>query len=307
MHRESCQCLSIISDAKTPDRYYNQFLSCEFAVVAAILRLSTKYQVDDFRLRAFTHLQSFYPDKWKTFASRNHDVRILNPNHYQMLSLSRECDLPVFLPAVYFLICEAMRPLPGGLAAWKEANPDFRQLSKDDLVAIFLAREELQKVAENTILRFREEYLSIEGEADQCRDCYVPVANSVFSEMTRIARVSDIFVPMVYHRIIQTVRNKYFCDACSKKYRTFFEREAEHTWGRLPDIFGFDSWHSLRNSSGLEGRNAKRITLISNWVNPIVICEMSAKQTTIVSLTLSYRSPRMILSGGYCTSIVRQT
>lgn len=79
-----------------------------FCVLAAFLRLGTKYEIEQLRSEAVNRISVEYPsqlDQWDTFQSKKSTMSQMHPersNTFDVINLAQEINMPSLLPAAFY-------------------------------------------------------------------------------------------------------------------------------------------------------------------------------------------------------------
>src|ERR1700761_2854015 len=90
-------------------RYYDPPETKDFLMIAAILRLSTKYNVEFLRRRTLAQIAPLYPTtlpEWNQRQARARDVEVFNARPFAVFLLAKETGNHALLPmCMYFCAC----------------------------------------------------------------------------------------------------------------------------------------------------------------------------------------------------------
>ncbi|THH02367.1 hypothetical protein EW026_g487 [Hermanssonia centrifuga] len=129
----------------------------DILAITAVLRLSTKYEVNHLRARAITVLSRWYPPTLEAFIvlPRSFLPREEFPRHVLVANIARETDVPVLLPAALLLCCATSnaRSIWDG-ALYKEDSSLLCNLVDTNKRAIFLGRPLLSHFARTRVQSF---------------------------------------------------------------------------------------------------------------------------------------------------------
>ncbi|KAI0690218.1 hypothetical protein BC835DRAFT_1307999 [Cytidiella melzeri] len=155
--------------------YFAKSNARNFPVIAAVLRLSTKYLIDHLRLRCLTHLTSDWPstlegwdarEKQAVDANGQYSPRDACPHPILIIQLAKEMDLSHLLPSAYYdlsrygprrIVSGAPVPVftlpdhsttpttPPNSVSPDPALKSTLHLSRPDLHMVFLGREAGQR------------------------------------------------------------------------------------------------------------------------------------------------------------------
>ena len=146
-----------------PFRYLRSNTKTKFPIVAAILRLSTKYVANDLRRQTVDILKTAFPSDFDTWCRRN-ETRLLP--HFvgetaAMITLCQQTGIRVLLPGVYY--AAAKRPLADVLDDLHSLELD--NATRQDICSKFITgREKLRRTEIKSILSFFEPTFARPGQ-----------------------------------------------------------------------------------------------------------------------------------------------
>ncbi len=241
-----------------PCRYYDHHMPYDYRLVAAILRLSTKYAIPSLRSRAITHFMSVYPDSLAAFDHQNsHNSRwplILNCDHAALVTLAREARVPILLPmAFYFAAADILDRLdhyPIPFPPTAEMNPPApsHKLSRDDFNLCLIGRDRIAWSYSTLIGHFMTAPSSVCLENGEChRQIATLWGRRKVDENTSYRNVFTLSATWL------TLAEKgKLCLHCNDRLRSLLKGERLKLWDKLPGMFGLWEWEVLREAtSGL--------------------------------------------------------
>ncbi|KAL0063923.1 hypothetical protein AAF712_009113 [Marasmius tenuissimus] len=126
--------------------YFDLFMaeSIKWTCFSAVLRLSTKYQVDFLRHRAYKLLSSLYPTTLAKWDARDSTTSLesFEARPFAVYLLAKEADLPSVLPAALYL-CADSQDINYILEGLESHDAKHIQLEWQDKKACIRAREAL--------------------------------------------------------------------------------------------------------------------------------------------------------------------
>ncbi|CAL1715654.1 unnamed protein product [Somion occarium] len=150
--------------------YFEQPSSNDFPIIAAVLRLSSKYMIDHLRRRCLLRLRSDWPvtlEAWDTREriatedSGRYNPRDAYPHPLLVINLALELDIIDILPTAYYDLSRygprrivSGTPLPPPLLfapctspepVDTPMDPEFLKLNYEELRVVFLGRESAQR------------------------------------------------------------------------------------------------------------------------------------------------------------------
>ncbi|KAJ7759991.1 hypothetical protein B0H16DRAFT_1313090 [Mycena metata] len=212
-----------------------------FPVVAGVLRMSHKYQVDVLRRRALLHLSSQHPmtlDDWD--ATGKNSMRAHGEFLLEVILLARQTSALWILPVAFYNASTRLdiEILITGL--------DGRSLETTDVIACVQGLRYLDTTATSNILDFLTPR-AIPG-------CVLPVACA----QKRGAKRSEVEAWRVYEPQEDTnpiapldmwEQSDYHgvdvCGVCRSYIESFHRSARQSLWSRLPEIFGLPPWAEL--------------------------------------------------------------
>lgn len=213
---------------------------CE--VVAGILRLSTKYDVDYLRKRCLLHLETLCPDSLESFETyRQTSTIVLQSNmSFFLLELSQELDLPWLQPVLmYFAATRRIELLLDG-APWSGSEPLL--LDPSSQRACLIGRSRLTNL-QNKIM--------VGCFTTPCpQECSLPkfCSNGSLSHLRSIAG-SKVLAPLHFPEIGPEWHNfsGNVCSACLAQFEVNIAEARQKVWDALPGLFNLPTWKELRD------------------------------------------------------------
>jgi len=237
------------------DRYFEPPpVRCTIEMAIAILKLSTRYEVEFLRRRALAHLESGYPTKLKAWDNRiKHSTFSLESRDFGRNILMKSTSLHETLAVIEVAIsCKAHWLLPAASYELGMHNiyalvnhPNWRTLDQDLKAQLDIGRA-LQGLGFRRIFSF----LNIPAITNICSS---PDAHTCL-EARRKTRQKldheqwDNLDPLhMWHEedweaypILQES-----CNSCIQICQSKHERDRQHFWNGLPEIYGWPSWDQL--------------------------------------------------------------
>ncbi len=91
-------------------RFFEAFpAATTFPILAGVLRMSHKYEVDELRKRALVHLSSCYPTRfedWKPKGTTSSSSPQTTSQYLQVIILARQMDALWILPTAFYQLCD---------------------------------------------------------------------------------------------------------------------------------------------------------------------------------------------------------
>jgi hypothetical protein len=226
-------------------------IKSDFCALAAILRLSTKYDVFPLRSRAISAITPLYPTTLAEF----HQRRVIEDKlpawsftgrPIAILALAEECRIPSVVPAALFgLTTHPSACFFDDLVVPGPAGSRFR-LSHAQLRTVVLGRDRLLQAIREGPMRF----LATFSAAPLCgtRACKNAFTIQLQEGWENVPGTHPAFQPeaVPWARL----SSDGACLSCLKYVRREHRQGQEALWDRLPELFGLGSWDAVRSESG---------------------------------------------------------
>jgi len=225
--------LSALYDGGNP-KYIYVGHPLSFSVVAAMLRLGTKYQIDRSRQEAIRCLELSFPLtlsemdavgatelSTRTFPS----ISIEDEEFMDLVAVARECDLSSILPAALYG-CLKLRheQLVQGLVS--------NRWSSSDLITFYNNAPILR---ESDVVHFRRVLLQIRADncssASACRYVFRTIMDRYIVEKTNNPRAST-FLLLPGSSLSVQANEHHMCTLCLKAFLDDYESSRTATWDR---------------------------------------------------------------------------
>ncbi|KAF7341710.1 hypothetical protein MSAN_02069400 [Mycena sanguinolenta] len=210
----------------------------KFDVVAGVLRLSTKYDVEYLRMRALLHLSAALPRSLAEYNSIRPvtDPRPFHPEknpQFPLLILVHELGLTWALPmALYFASAFAVQHIMDGVAF----NGHNIQLPQPVQRTLLIGR---------TALAFAQIHNMLQCLRDlPCQECVVrghcQSGAKAFHELMAGSR--SIYPLTLMHPGIWDAFNPLLCTSCFATAQADYQTARQKLWDELPAMFELGSW-----------------------------------------------------------------
>ncbi|KAJ7110262.1 hypothetical protein C8R43DRAFT_1042478 [Mycena crocata] len=215
-----------------------------FDIIAGVLRMSHKYEVEALRKRALMHISSAYPTTLREW-ERLHDEGLpewsaeLQWSYFPLIFLSRQLSLDWILPTAFYEVCRV---------ASVEEIIQCTGLESKDKVRCLEASSQLEATVTTKILDFLWSPFLINGCTSQraCTDARFSKRRE--AELWRQRAISeavefqalDIWNKEDWYRLQETV-----CDVCLSTMKQTHKRARQKFWDELPEMFGLPDWTAL--------------------------------------------------------------
>ncbi|KAJ7631592.1 hypothetical protein DFH06DRAFT_1337570 [Mycena polygramma] len=204
-------------------------------VLAGVLRLSSKYEVEHLRRRALVHLSSQFPSKLEDWDRPRFGARAsaLIP----LIELSRQCRAPWILPTVYYRLgCDVETNLPLLLRG-------KGRLSDDDHISFVLGSSR-QREATRTVARFLYDPPTIAGcmSIERCAEDKLSALDAAADDCDACPCIPlDIWVEDDWDRL------PGLCVVCLAALRVSHKQARQDLWARIPRMYGLPPREELED------------------------------------------------------------
>ncbi|EKM50527.1 uncharacterized protein PHACADRAFT_188091 [Phanerochaete carnosa HHB-10118-sp] len=224
--------------------YFRPGVKKSFAVVAAVLRLSTKYIAPVLRRQAIEMFTSAYPSTYKAWKKRNAE-RLVSPvdgEFSALVALAEQTDVRAILPSVFY--AAAKRPLAETLAQL-HALPLSETMRQETMTRFMLGREKLQKEEIKEVLTFLRPSFARPGCVNANDTNTLALAAS-----TALERMGDDepYYEYCFNNSTTVGTSIGLCAICSNTIRDHIDSAVGGIWERLPAMFGLPAWEVLTAS-----------------------------------------------------------
>ncbi|KAJ7640108.1 hypothetical protein DFH06DRAFT_1216614 [Mycena polygramma] len=218
--------------------------STTLEILAGVLRLSDKYEVQHLRRRALVHLSSQFPTKledWDLLSStsawmrRSWDLDDEPGTLIQLIKLSRESRAPWILPTVLYHLGNTVGNDETHLPTILHGE---QRLDNADQVS-FLIGYGIQRNADRDVTRFLYDPTTIPGcsSRTQCME-------SRFHALTDVADDCNVN-PTIPLSIWAEGDWGRLCTVCLRALRKSHRGARQDLWARIPHMYGLASWEEL--------------------------------------------------------------
>lgn len=215
----------------------------EFLIVAGVLRLSTKYDVQYLRRRALQHLAATFPttlDAWHQ-RDKTRTIPPVNNTPFAALQLAREFDLGWIIPSIMY--CISSHPLIKSIEGTDFCGEKLHMSFEDQRCAL-LGREKLlmlqNRYSLSLSMNMSDDHFETEETCEGHGKCM----------MTR-QKIPDIITGWTvacyldFYREHQGLIDNGFCKTCRPAFLRRQQQFGEEMWSALPFIFRLDAWTDL--------------------------------------------------------------
>jgi hypothetical protein len=209
-----------------------------FEDVAGILRLSHKYDIQNFRRQAIQELKKLFPctllDYDSIYPSND---RPASTTVVESIILARECNALELLPCALYFACQLHT---------KAMIKSFASLPRYELENCILARDRLLVALETQTFSFIFNPKLSENCQSQteCERASSRRLRKVISARSHTSPTS--FIKCTAWDSV----NHFFCSSCDADFRLSHEVAREKAWNELPGYFGLGTWDELQAAQG---------------------------------------------------------
>ncbi|KAI0792244.1 hypothetical protein C8Q75DRAFT_805270 [Abortiporus biennis] len=224
--------------------YFRPGVKTRFPVIAAVLRLSTKYQASQLRRRAIVALSTAYPSTLSAWDARAQH-RLIPPFEGEVkaiIALAIESDVRVILPAVYY--AASKRSLSEMIIELLSINVDLG--IRDDMIAKWIVGcEKLRHAELYNVL----EFLDISFPRPGCQNinnCNILLQRQAAYSIRNVAGSEPLPYQLHCYNNANTVGTSLnLCLPCRETVNKSIQDAREKIWKQLPSFFGFSDWETL--------------------------------------------------------------
>jgi hypothetical protein len=207
------------------------------AMVAAFLRLGTKYEISELRTEAIRRLSNDYPHDFAIFdRGRTRSTQLINEcKAADVVNLAREMNILSILPAAFYRCCESYTTgeILGGR---RRQDGSMAIMSIHDQRICLLGRDKLAQLQAN------ETFVWLMTDED---DIY---CNGSSCEDDRKTLVRDLLIlskPCLALHRWRPSWERQLCNSCLEKFKDKFAAGRKRIWTILPSMFDLPSWEEL--------------------------------------------------------------
>ena len=205
--------------------------------------MSNKYDIPSFRSRCIDEFKSIFPctlEKFDAFGYNSefyHRNAPKSPRRYRFLPsallLFRECDLPAFLPSLFYFLTR------GSLV---ETLSRLSDLPKSEILGcILLGREKLLDAQFAYPPNFNPSSGCVRSE--RCRESGLRRREALINARRLTNQCALANVAYWFNNDAP-----FFCSSCTNSYKDAYESARKKVWNELPGYFGLGTWEEIRES-----------------------------------------------------------
>lgn len=232
--------------------------SYEAAMVAGLLRLSTKYGIHELRQQTLNHFVRQFPYAYADFDDDHRESSLLweteRSRNLDLAALAREASAPVLLPMIFYEAIIMPAEKFDNKTSLNEVLNSFHGVqSVHDKLLCMIARERMRREFQVQVIRRSAIWIHDEDRApDAC--CFTELHMKQFvgdDAYQSILLDCDILSWDTWNSMSREAEMS-LCEDCYQRYREAHYFAREHLWWHLPAFFELSSWQALANESGLE-------------------------------------------------------
>jgi hypothetical protein len=237
------------------DSYAENESARRVAVVAALLRLGTKYAVTYLRDIALRRLEIAAPTTRRKFvegileSSDGHTLDWYDRPHvwHLLLALSRECAAPVLLPAGLFICTPHTSDTSWPIGCYTSEDGRLYVPTQDDSRAACLGAWRLADRLRAARLKAVATRHACVAACESLRalptSCKAATADRVFTHVTDSTEGLEVFVIQQQKDWFERILG--FCEGCAEHAATVWQEEQESMWQDLPCLYNLPPWDIL--------------------------------------------------------------
>ncbi|KAJ7175364.1 hypothetical protein C8R46DRAFT_890768 [Mycena filopes] len=207
--------------------------------LAAILRLSKKYDLSLFREDCLNRLKTEFPTTLREYIDLDHLP--FQPDHalvyFTVISLAKEIGLHSILPLAYYFLWENEKNRS------KILDPNDVDLSPSDRLACLLGYTNLLKLQWSTTIA----WLDLDKHHVPIPSCRQS-SKCIGAVKDRIVKISETPPPQLW--LLDDWDDDWvegLCQPCRKKAKEIHKAGRETCWAQLPGAFGLPDWETLKS------------------------------------------------------------
>ena len=234
-----------LTGSRRPFRYYRLDEQLDFAVVAALVRLSHKYQLDyvlsDFLARM---MSCFGTDSgaWER-VSRDHGstaMRFSDTDAIAVVNIARLTGADSMLPTAFYLCCQ-LDPecVVGGRP---QSGSDVESLSSEDVVKYVKARQSLLQRGLVDVVEIFDTVVPSHRDASAASACRSTIDST---RQNRLTRTTASLISLLSRTEQLTIRIKesqgLLCRSCADALCRVEQQQHKRNWRGLPQLLGLET------------------------------------------------------------------
>ncbi|KAH8119631.1 hypothetical protein DFH11DRAFT_1783342, partial [Phellopilus nigrolimitatus] len=233
--------VAILLRAMYERNFYRKNQPTAFWTICALLRLSTKYAVDNIRKEVIDHLAMVYPSTLAECDAVHEGkmasvlFRPFRQHDFALLSLARACSADILLPALFY---ECASHSVDTILDYKP-DGSWPGWIGNDLGVCLAGRHKLLVAIRETVFKFLD--------APSPTDCVSSRSSCFTAKQTRYVENYMFFTinPAVFRRELI----KILCSSCQSALKSSLEEGRNELWKKLPEFFGLPKWEILEGNA----------------------------------------------------------
>ncbi|KAJ7213122.1 hypothetical protein GGX14DRAFT_620272 [Mycena pura] len=224
--------------------YYDPPETKDFLMIAAILRLSTKYNVEFLRRRTLAHIASLYPTTLQEWDQRlDNAMEVFNARPFAVFLLAKETGHHALLPACMYLCADTVdiNDILDGLASIDGKHIELEWVDKR---ACIRGRQNLLLALRSEVFAFLTNLKIPNCSSPQrCDSAKLHWLQSLEASLGNgCPGIFSIKFPWISFR-------KAVCETCYSASYNNSNKQRQRIWDKLPSYFDMPSWEELVKSS----------------------------------------------------------
>ncbi|KAJ3516380.1 hypothetical protein NMY22_g14221 [Coprinellus aureogranulatus] len=227
-------------------RCYNPREAIEFNVLAAMIRMGRKYEIDYLRDEALVRLTMEFPTtlaEWDKLPHYYTQIVHQNGILFDIINLAQQSDIKSILPAAYYLCIQELDDL---LLGSKREDGSMAIVSDEVRRDCVLGREKLLRAQAEQPFKWVEFMGAIDqcSQPSRCLDAAHKITKALWVPMPEPARTLEKWNEFAQ---IVPAEVKALCPQCAAAARLSHEEGRRYLWEHLPAYFGLPGWDELKN------------------------------------------------------------
>ncbi|KAJ3548712.1 hypothetical protein NMY22_g1152 [Coprinellus aureogranulatus] len=228
------------------DKCYNPREAIEFNVLAAMIRMGRKYEIDYLRDEALVRLTMEFPTtlaEWDKLPHYYTQIVHQNGILFDIINLAQQSDIKSILPAAYYLCIQELDDL---LLGSKREDGSMAIVSDEVRRDCVLGREKLLRAQAEQPFKWVEFMGAIDqcSQPSRCLDAAHKITKALWVPMPEPARTLEKWNEFAQ---IVPAEVKALCPQCVAAARLSHEEGRRYLWEHLPAYFGLPGWDELKN------------------------------------------------------------
>ncbi|CAL1714451.1 unnamed protein product [Somion occarium] len=229
--------------------YFRPGMKAKFPVVAAVLRLSTKYEAPALRQRAIDLLATAYPSTLAAWDTRSR-LRLVPPFEAEigsLFALAIETDVRAILPGLYY--AASKRSLSAMLTEL-HSLPLNETVRQDVISKFVVGQDKLHRAEIKHILLFLDPSYQRAG----CRTAtdIGRLQSQASACILKTVDVTESYQQWCNDHPNDVGASLFVCEICCTLVANTIKEGRQKIWDSLPEMFGLPAWETLLAENDLE-------------------------------------------------------